>query len=616
MSYLKLLAIFLTTCCLSLARADDPPPVQTSTSEDVANYLKTQGMDLQSFGGYSGAGYNNKAAVEKWVGTWLNKLNPSRDIIGSGATKDGIGQIVYDMAKQKGFKTIGIVSEKAAAYPGDISPNCDKVFYIKDNTWGGFADGSKKLNPTSQAWVDNSKEVHYAGGNDVAGAEMYGAKQAGVPVDFVAADMNHASAITKAAKQGKPAPTDFSGTADQTYREMYPSKTVASVDNFGRNSVSSSQNEVGVSFSETLPDGSQKVHRLGNGSLQKQDFSPPAQKGINASEEDDVGVSFSETLPDGSQKVHRLGNGSSPQGAPPKVPSEKEIEDMTKKVAKSDPILTEVKGAPKAVEVDAIKLAQKLGLFKGKIPANPEAAFKFVKMNIPSPKGTAVAVLLAIPIAAWDTYSACKEEVKPGEAWHCKLSTLTFTPMKSMAVSIGSYYAMSVAGTLLQAGIETAAATTAGFVTLSALGVTGAAVGSAAVFYKFAQYGYSSMYGGMAALCDPQRNPDPPPVLCGPAKLPSNQKPYYGNDSEGHEGYSVCQTTYAQYPSYCSCLEKHPLNYCQESGYAPQVAQDGACSNSPSGNASVTPCNAPRNLGGSSWGQSRESEQQNNTSTK
>jgi hypothetical protein len=50
------------------------------------------------------------------------------------------------------------------------------------------------------------------GGGKVAGDEMLAARQAGKPVTFIPADMNHKIAREKAQKKGQAEPTDFRGS--------------------------------------------------------------------------------------------------------------------------------------------------------------------------------------------------------------------------------------------------------------------------------------------------------------------------------------------------------------------------------------------------------------------
>ena len=94
-----------------------------------------------------------------------------------------------------------------------MSPCVDEVFFIKDATWGGRLPGSRHLSPTSAALVAVSHRVVGIGGGEVARDEMLAARAAGIPVRFLAADMNHAIARDKARNKGQAAPVDFRGAA-------------------------------------------------------------------------------------------------------------------------------------------------------------------------------------------------------------------------------------------------------------------------------------------------------------------------------------------------------------------------------------------------------------------
>ena len=87
------------------------------------------------------------------------------------------------------------------------------MFYIPDETWGGFQEGTQVLSPTSQAMVQCSDIVIGIGGGDVALDELLAAKRVGKTVKYFPADMNHEAAISKAKKKGLPAPTSFEGAA-------------------------------------------------------------------------------------------------------------------------------------------------------------------------------------------------------------------------------------------------------------------------------------------------------------------------------------------------------------------------------------------------------------------
>jgi hypothetical protein len=69
-------------------------------------------------------------------------------LVNIGATAEGIGA-VYDIAKQKGFTTMGIVSTLARDEGVALSRCVDYVFYVKDSTWGGRTSSDGRLAPPS-----------------------------------------------------------------------------------------------------------------------------------------------------------------------------------------------------------------------------------------------------------------------------------------------------------------------------------------------------------------------------------------------------------------------------------------------------------------------------------
>ena len=197
----------------NIASACQPPTMtREATPDEIRTYFKAQGKSVLTLLGYSAAGYEDKAALLAHVTEILDGADPARTILNIGATLDGIG-IVYEIAKKKGFTTSGIVSTQARESKATLSPCVDVVFFVKDELWGGFVEGTGRLSPTSTAMVEASDRLVAIGGGDVARDELIAAKRAGKDVKFIPADMNHAIARERAMKRGEPAPTDFRGAA-------------------------------------------------------------------------------------------------------------------------------------------------------------------------------------------------------------------------------------------------------------------------------------------------------------------------------------------------------------------------------------------------------------------
>jgi hypothetical protein len=194
-----------------------PRQVEGATPAQVRSHFAGDGRKVVTFLGYSGAGYQDPAAMLRQADQVLSRLDPKRTVINIGATKDGIGA-VYELAKRRGFATTGIVSMEAKRAGAELSPCVDRVFYVDDNTWGGYLPGTQTLSPTSEAMVGVSDRLVAIGGGEVARDELLAAKQLGKPVTFMPADMNHDIAVRKAAQRGEPLPTEFGGAAAQALR--------------------------------------------------------------------------------------------------------------------------------------------------------------------------------------------------------------------------------------------------------------------------------------------------------------------------------------------------------------------------------------------------------------
>jgi hypothetical protein len=194
---------------------------QPATPDEVAAFFRQRAKNVVTFVGYSGAGYQDQAAMLREAARILEKHDPAKTIVNIGATSPGIGA-VYALARQRGFETTGIVSMQAKREGVALSPDVDRVFFVEDDTWGGFLPGSTRLAPTSRAMVESSDVIVGIGGGEIARDEMLAARRAGKVVRFVPADMSHETARASARKKGAPEPTDFRGAADAALREPAP----------------------------------------------------------------------------------------------------------------------------------------------------------------------------------------------------------------------------------------------------------------------------------------------------------------------------------------------------------------------------------------------------------
>lgn len=212
---LALTALWLSLGVAPSAFAEPCQParqVVDASPAQVKSFFGQDGRQVVTFLGYSGAQYEDRAAMLEQAERVLASLDPKRTWVNIGATREGIGA-VYELAKRRSFPTSGIVSMEAKRAGAALSPCVDQVFFVQDATWGGYLPGSRKLSPTSEAMVAASDRLVAIGGGDVARDELLAARQIGKPVTFIPADMNHQLALRNAARRGAPPPTDFRGAA-------------------------------------------------------------------------------------------------------------------------------------------------------------------------------------------------------------------------------------------------------------------------------------------------------------------------------------------------------------------------------------------------------------------
>ncbi len=204
---------FLGAWHSTMAAPCKPPTIMAAaTPQQVIEALRSQKKKIVVFMGYSGTGYEDEPAMLRFAEVTLAKLDPRATVIAIGATAEGIGA-VYDLAKRRGFGTIGIVSSQAKDQNAPLSDCVDEVFYVRDAQWGGYLPGTKTLSPTSQAIVSSGDVFIGIGGGEAARDELLEARRLKKSVTFQPADMNHRLLRERAAKNGEPEPTDFRGAA-------------------------------------------------------------------------------------------------------------------------------------------------------------------------------------------------------------------------------------------------------------------------------------------------------------------------------------------------------------------------------------------------------------------
>jgi hypothetical protein len=169
-----------------------------------------------TFFGYSGAGYEDEDSMLEIARQTLERFSPQQALLNIGGTEEGVGK-VYELAKQMGFITTGVVSTEALSYPGGLSGFVDYVCFVKDTVWGGYLNGGQALSPTSEAMVAVSDYCVAIGGGAISRDELLEAKRRNMPVIFFPADVNHDFLRRKAKASGQDTPLFYKGDAHETF---------------------------------------------------------------------------------------------------------------------------------------------------------------------------------------------------------------------------------------------------------------------------------------------------------------------------------------------------------------------------------------------------------------
>lgn len=217
LSPLAWLAATFVAGMVQAAPCAPPREVREATPDEVRQWVAAQKREVIGFYGYSGAQYQDAAAMLAMAERTLKAADPKRTMVLIGATADGIGA-VYEVARRLGFTTLGIVSTQAQGAPGVRLSDCvDVVFYVRDALWGGYQPGTTTLSPTSAAMVGASTRLVAIGGGEIVRDELLAARAMGKRIRFHPADFHHGLAREKAMRSGTPPPADFRGAAHAVF---------------------------------------------------------------------------------------------------------------------------------------------------------------------------------------------------------------------------------------------------------------------------------------------------------------------------------------------------------------------------------------------------------------
>lgn len=180
--------------CATLSLPTNP---RLWSKAEIEKAFAEKRKSVVTFLGFGEMGYENDQELERIINSELEKYSTENTIINTGtlpsiASGNGIFQ-VYIHAKEIGFQTSGIYPSIALNFPQDyVLPACvDDYYFIEDDTWGGLRDGGLPSN-TLQALTAITRQAVVIGGGRHTAQEMQAFLEAGTPLQYHAADMQHA----------------------------------------------------------------------------------------------------------------------------------------------------------------------------------------------------------------------------------------------------------------------------------------------------------------------------------------------------------------------------------------------------------------------------------------
>lgn len=159
-------------------------------ADEIIELIKGLNKKVYTLFGYSALGYEDDFLLEKTVRSDLENLSRDEYVINIGATEEGIGRM-YSVAKELGFKTIGVVSTQALSYSGRFSDYVDSIYIVNDDYWGGLIPGTGKLSETTKAFLGISTFISAYGGGKNTAITLQFAKELGINFTLKEFDMNH-----------------------------------------------------------------------------------------------------------------------------------------------------------------------------------------------------------------------------------------------------------------------------------------------------------------------------------------------------------------------------------------------------------------------------------------
>jgi hypothetical protein len=208
-------------------RGRDPNLWPLVCDASVRSFFANSGKHVIYFAGYGELGYEREGRVRQVALAVLSDWLPSEVLVHAGTLlreggHDGIAEI-YAIARALGIETSGIHPSVARTLSDThrVSPYCDHVFFVQDETWGGLLEETDRPSPVLQLHLDVAHEMVLIGGGKHAADELRAFGSLGRQARYFPADMNHAVTRDWCERAGV-AISDLRGAAHGVWEQLCP----------------------------------------------------------------------------------------------------------------------------------------------------------------------------------------------------------------------------------------------------------------------------------------------------------------------------------------------------------------------------------------------------------
>ncbi len=203
----------------------DPRIWPVSDARAIARFFQALHKHVIYFSGYGELGYEHANIVRDVALAVFSEHEPDNLIALTGTLlrvggHGGIAE-VYDVARELGIRTAGIHPSVARRFAEThrVSPSCDDVFFVEDESWGGYLTALGEPSPTLRVHLDVADELVAVGGGKHAADELRAFFLRGTGVRYFPADMNHATTRAWSRRAGADI-RDFRGAAYDAWRAL------------------------------------------------------------------------------------------------------------------------------------------------------------------------------------------------------------------------------------------------------------------------------------------------------------------------------------------------------------------------------------------------------------